>query len=71
MMNYESSIFALLGDHQTRNDLNKDGQQRGTLERFMRTVGLSIDVELIPLIEKLLENTYAPRTAFASMLPLS
>lgn len=68
MMNYESSIFALLGDHQTRNDLNKDGQQRGTLERFMRTIGLSIDVELVPLVEKLLENTYAPRTAFASML---
>ncbi|CAB4185257.1 hypothetical protein UFOVP1492_93 [uncultured Caudovirales phage] len=68
MINYENSLFALLGNNQSRTDLNKDGQRRGTLERFIRTIGYSIDTELIPLLEKVLDNTYSPRTAFSTML---
>lgn len=49
-------------------DPNKDGAGKGTLQRYHEVIGEDYDLELHPLIEKMVDNNLDPNTALTKFL---
>lgn len=50
-------------------DTNKDGDGKGTLERFNEIVPNDLDENIMPLIDNLLENNIEPATCYERFVP--
>lgn len=53
-------IFKLFGYQDAVNDVNKDSEGKGTLERYNLALGKDFDAQLLPKIENLLQNVILP-----------
>lgn len=69
MINWKDTIFTLFPSRDKHEDINKDVDQKGTLERYNEVVGLCIDDELGTLIDNLVDNTRAVDTCEAKFIP--
>lgn len=67
-MQFEFNIFKYFSKSDKRVDSNKDGNNKGTLERFNECIGADID-DLTPFIDSILDNLYNPETCFDRYVP--
>lgn len=65
----ENRIFAYFGIYAKRADTNKDGDDKGTLERFNELMGKDIDDNLMPLLVNLTKNLYEPKHMIEGYIP--
>ena len=65
----KDKIFSYFTNWDTRVDVNKDVNNKGTLERYMEMVGEDADQNLLVFIDNLLSYTLIPDTVISSMLP--
>lgn len=61
--NLKNIIFSLYPPMDKRKDVNKDANGYGTMERFNRMVADDFDIEILPYLGTILENTLIPETA--------
>lgn len=59
-MSYELTIFELFSKYDKRTDTNKDGDGKGTLERYNECIGVSIDEDVKWYMDNMMENIYDP-----------
>lgn len=65
----KDKIFSLFSNYDKRVDVNKDESNKGTLQRYNEMLADDMDVEIIPLIKNILENTLIPTTALQKYIP--
>lgn len=65
----ESKIFSYF-HVDALNDPNKDVDNKGTLQRYMESIGNDFDVEMLPKIESLLDNVILPTYCQSEYVPL-
>jgi hypothetical protein len=69
MFSLQENLFAYFGPREKVGDLHKDGQGRGTKERFMRALGAEYDAVLLPLLDGFVANCIDPQTALDRFVP--
>lgn len=69
MLSYKSIIFPLFGVDEKVQDINKDANDKGTLERYNEIIGDDIDQNIRPLATDLVDNVLAVPTFYAKFIP--
>ena len=67
--NLKDIIFGFFGSFQVVEDINKDANNKGTLERYNEAMALEYDEEILPLQENIIDNNLVPSTAFFQFIP--
>lgn len=66
----KDKIFDFFGVDDKIRDINKDGNGKGSFERYNEAIGEDYDEELGTLIDNLMSNTLVPQTLLIKFLPL-
>ena len=69
MIVYKDYIFSLFSKFDKTIDSNKDGNNKGTFERYNEIVGDDIDTEILPFITNLVDDNLNVDTALLKFLP--
>lgn len=68
-MSYQNTIFPLFPSYDKMVDVNKDGNGKGTFERYNEIIGSDIDDELEPYIANLVQNNLEPELCILKFIP--
>lgn len=69
MFKIKEYIFSLFTAWDTREDVNKDSEKKGTLQRYNETLGEQWDDDILPLVNNLIDNTLVPKTMLPKFIP--
>ena len=69
MFSLKDTIFDFFGVQDKQNDIEKDNDNRGSFERYNRSLGEDYDENVEPLIENFVANTIDPLTADERFVP--
>lgn len=70
MLKFEDIIFnEYFSKKDKREDINKDSEGKGTLERYNELMGVDLDTMVLPYVDNLLANRLVPETAVENAIP--
>lgn len=69
MFKLKDKIFSLFTQWDKRVDINKDSNDKGTVERYNEILGDQLDVDIIPFINDMIDNTLVPSKVLNKFIP--